>query len=335
MRFAVAILVAAGLLLLAASAGARRSASVVAPVSPGSLAVGLDGTLFVADDARNQILRRLPDGAFAVVAGNGKRGFSGDGGKAVDASLSGPGGMAVAADGTLYFADSGNNRVRAVSAHGTITTVAGNGRAGWTASGSAARSAPLLSPEDVAIGPGGRLYIADSGYSKVLRLERGGTLTRIAGVPRYEGVYGIRRAATRASADDANGLAFDAAGNLYLAGLSTKTLLMIDHAGVMRLPAGMTGFYPRGAGGLVTDAHGRVLAMDTQDIVAVSPAGIRTIDALGSRKIAGIKNFLPNGIAVSRDGTIYIDTDRGNGWSSRSAIVALVAGGRARTLWTG
>jgi DNA-binding beta-propeller fold protein YncE len=110
---------------------------------------------------------------------------------------------------------------------------------------------------------------------------------------------------------------------------------MIEPAGVMRLPAGMTGFYPRGAGGLVATADGHVLAMDTQDIVAVSPAGIRTIDALGSRKIAGVEHFLPDGIAVSPDGTIYVDTDRGNGWSNRGAIVALGAGGRVRVLWAG
>jgi hypothetical protein len=91
--------------------GHRAPAAPVAgtqPKTPGSLAVGHSGVLYVADDTRHQILERLPDGRFRIVAGNGTAGFSGDGGPAVDAEIDDPGGMAVAPDGTLYFADDVN-----------------------------------------------------------------------------------------------------------------------------------------------------------------------------------------------------------------------------------
>ncbi len=86
----------------------------IAPKRPEALALAPGGDLYIADDIRNQVLERLPDGRFRVVAGNGTTGYSGDGGPATEAEIDDPGGMAVSSDGTLYFADSGNDRVRAV-----------------------------------------------------------------------------------------------------------------------------------------------------------------------------------------------------------------------------
>lgn len=147
-------------------------AVVVWPEHPGALAVGPGGALYVADAGRQEILMRLPDGRFRVIAGTGRAGFSGDGGPALDAELRDPGGMAVSPNGTLYFADQGNNRVRAISPDGRITTVAGDGRFGWVTSGTRVLAAHIGSPNDVTLGPGGLLYIAASG--EVLRLDTGG-----------------------------------------------------------------------------------------------------------------------------------------------------------------
>jgi sugar lactone lactonase YvrE len=267
-----------------------------------------------------------------VVAGTGKRGFAGDGGLAVDAELASPAGMAVARDGTLYVADQGNNRVRAVSPAGMIRTVAGNGRSGWVPSGTLALAASVGSPNAVAIGPDGHLYVSAGAWGEVLRLERG-RLRRIAGIRGPEGVVGTGRPATHASVDGADGLAFDRAGNLYLAGFNTKTLLMVTPAGTMTLPAGTDGFYPGGNGGLATTADGSVLAMETQRIVRLTPHGIRTVFDFGHRRFEGISGFLPNGIAVARDGTIFVDTALGNGWTSTTALVAVSPGRRLRVLW--
>ena len=302
------------------------------PRQPGALALAADGGLYIADDGRDQILELLPSGRFKLVAGNGKRGFSGDGGRAVAAELNDPGGTAVAGDGSLYFADTANNRIRKVSPQGLITTVAGNGKGGWVRDGLPALSAPLLSPAAVAIARDGHVYIAASG--EVLRLGLDGTLTRVAGIrSRYAGVYGIGRPATEASDDGADGLAFDSAGNLYLAGFATKTLLMIDRRGRMRLPDGISGFYPRGFGGLVTTPDGRVVAISTQAIVELTPRGPKPIYTFTGRNAAGITGFLPAGVAVSANDVIYTDTGYGNGWSSGSAIVAITSAKHVHTLW--
>jgi DNA-binding beta-propeller fold protein YncE len=310
--------------------------ALVSPKRPAALAVAANGDLLLIDAGRDQILERVPSGRFKVFAGTGKLGFSGDGGPAIDAALSQPSAIAVAHDGSVYVADTGNNRIRKISRDGTITTVAGDGKGGWTRSGLRATHAPVASPSALAYGPDGRLYIVAGGWGEVLRLDRNGTLTRIAGIHgRYAGVYGLGHPATEASIDGANGLAFDAAGNLYLAGFNTKTLLMIDRHGIMRAPLGTKiGFYARGSGGLTTTPDGHVLAIETQDIVELSPQGEKTIYRFGHKGIAGITGFLPAGIATA-NGRVYTDTGFGNGWSSGSAILALdVAHHQAKVLWS-
>jgi sugar lactone lactonase YvrE len=303
------------------------------PVRPGALAVGRDGVLYVADQARHQILAMTAPGRFRVVAGTGKAGFSGDGGPAVNADLNAPAGMTVLRDGTLVFADSRSNRVRAISANGTIRTVAGDGRFGWVASGAAARAAPLGSPAAVTLGPAGRLYVALAGANEIVRLEGNGTLTRIAGNRRHAGIYGVGREAVAASPSGPNGLAFDRAGDLYIAGFNTKALLMIDRAGVMRHPDDDNGFYPRGDGGVTTAPDGRVIAINTRAVVSLTPVGEHAVFRFGNNSLRDSGSFVPNGIAIARDGSIYLDTYAGNGWTSRSAIVVISPGGRPRVLW--
>src|SRR5258708_2554855 len=95
------------------------------------------------------------NGIMTLFAGNARPGFSGDGGPAIDAQLSTPGGLAADGDGSIYIADAGNHRVRRVSAAGIITTVAGNGTPGHSGDGGPATGAELFgvgfSPAAVAI----------------------------------------------------------------------------------------------------------------------------------------------------------------------------------------
>jgi DNA-binding beta-propeller fold protein YncE len=302
-------------------------------VRPGALAVGPRGQVYVADDGLNQILQVLPGGRFKVIAGNGRRGYSGDGGPAIAAALNFPGGMTVTRGGTIYFADTGNNRVRAIWPSGTITTVAGTGQFGtWTAGGSAALHTSLAGPAAVAVSPGGCLYIADEGNSEILRLSRSGRLARVAGTRGAGGVTGIGRLAANASADGPDGLAFDRAGALYIAGRNTKQLLMISAGGRMRLPIGHTGFYPHGMGGLAAGPAG-VIAMNGQRVQEITHRGLRTLFDFSRDHPAGIRGFLPNGIAVGPDGAIYLDTDAGNGYSAKTALIEVRPGGQVRVLW--
>ena len=98
------------------------------------VAVDASGNVYAADSDNNLVVRFVPGGQMTVVAGNGIRGFSGDEGLATSASLNSPVGVAVDSAGNLYIADSGNNRIRQVS-KGIITTIAGNGNAGFSGDG--------------------------------------------------------------------------------------------------------------------------------------------------------------------------------------------------------
>jgi len=308
----------------------------VMPKRPGGLALAANGGLLLVDRQRDQILERLPDGAFRVFAGDGRVGFSGDGGPAVNAELGQPRAIAVGPDGSVYVADSSNNRIRRIARNGTINTVAGNGEVGWTPSGARALAAPVEFPDALTFDRSGRLYFT-VGAGEVVRLNTNGTLTKIAGVRGGNaGLYGVGRSATEASVDGANGLAFGRAGSLYLAGSNTKTLLMIDSSGIMRAPLGThTSFYPRAPAGLVTAPDGRVVAIDTQKIVELGSRGEKTLYSFSHKTFAGVSGFLPEGVAIGRNGLIYVDTYYGNGWSDGSAILSLsITQGRVRILWS-
>ncbi len=314
-------------------AAARAAAVNIRLVRPGALVVGPRGRLYIADSGRNQILQLLPAGGFTVVAGNGKAGFSGDGGRALHAELDLPRGMVIAPNGTLYFADTANNRIRAIAPDGIISTIAGNGKYGWVRNEAPARAATLLSPSSVSIGPDQRLYIANAGDNQVLRLETNRTLTQIAGNRHYAGVYGVGHRAVEASPDGPSGLAFDRARNLFIAGFNTKTLLMITPGGRMVLPMDLDGFYPRGTGGLVTGPNGHVIAMNGQSIVRLGTKGAQTILDLSQQRIDGVTGFLPNGLAIAPDSTIFTDTFAGNGYASKTALIRISPGGHIQVLW--
>lgn len=142
------------------------------------------GNLYFSADSR---IRRVDaeTGIITTVAGIGRRGMSGDGGPAIEAQIANPDGIAVAGDGTIYFTDSENHRVRKVDATtGIITTVAGLGYrevetssaeyhlpadkgGGFSGDGGPAADAMLLSPGAVVFGPDGKLYIADTGNDRI------------------------------------------------------------------------------------------------------------------------------------------------------------------------
>lgn len=101
-------------------------------------------------------------GEILTIAGDGTPAYSGDGGKATKAELHSPSGVAIGPNGNLYIADAGNNVVRMVNTVGTITTVAGNGTAGYSGDGGEATEAELNNPCGVRTDAAGDLYIADN-----------------------------------------------------------------------------------------------------------------------------------------------------------------------------
>ncbi len=137
--------------------------------------------LIVADANNNRIRKIYTTGTITTIAGTGVLGFSGDGGPALSAELDFPFGLVFDAVGNLYFTDLLNNRVRKIDTTGIITTVAGNGTAGYNGDGIPATAASLNNPRGIVLDSSGNLYIADTLNSRVRRVDTSGIITTFAG----------------------------------------------------------------------------------------------------------------------------------------------------------
>jgi RHS repeat-associated protein len=183
---------------------------------PKDVAVAPDGSFYIADYLNNRIRKVDRNGIISTVAGNGLNGYAGDGGPAVQAQLFRPSGLALAPDGSLYIADTANNRIRKLDGNGIISTVAGSGLAGYGGDGGMANQAKLSNPNKIALGPDGSLYIADSNNQRIRKVGNDGVITTVAGSGQagYEGDGGQ---ATLAKLNSPSALTVGADGSLYIA----------------------------------------------------------------------------------------------------------------------
>jgi sugar lactone lactonase YvrE len=183
---------------------------------PSGVAVDAQGNVYIADRNHARVRKVTPDGKISTIAGTGQVGpFKGDGGPATSATLSNPWSVAVDGQGNLYVADTSNQRVRKVSAVGTITTIAGTGTQGFSGDGGPATSARLHNPYGVAVDRQGNVYIADSENHRVRKVS-GGTITTIAGTG-SRGYSGEGGAATSAQLNWPWRVAVDGQGDVYIA----------------------------------------------------------------------------------------------------------------------
>jgi sugar lactone lactonase YvrE len=216
---------------------------------PESVAVDAYGDVYVADWGDNEIRRIAPNGTMTMVAGSGTACWAapscGDGAAAADAKLSFPQGIAVAADGTLYIADTADNEIRRVSPSGKITRFAGTGaecaQPPSCGDGGPATSAQLGAPAGVAVDVAGNVYIADTGDSEIRKVSRSGTISRVAGT----GVFcatapscGDGGPAIGAELNFPGGVAIDATGSLFIADGGDNEVRRVSTSGTITRVAG-------------------------------------------------------------------------------------------------
>jgi sugar lactone lactonase YvrE len=253
---------------------------------PSGLVFDAAGNLYIADRGDNQIIEVSPVGLVTTVAGTGEQGYSGDNGAATMAQLDSPSGVAVDAAGSLYIADTHNNRIRKVTS-GIITTIAGTGVAGFSGDSSAATSATLNLPSAIAVDAGGNLYIADTNNHRIRKVS-GTTIATVAGDG--EQLYLIDGVlATQAGLDSPSGIAVDALGNLYIGDTHNQRIRKVTQtSGLISTLAGNGTKSFSGDGGIASSAalatpRGVTAAADGSIYLADSDnQRIRNISASGT-----------------------------------------------------
>lgn len=149
--------------------------------NPAGVAVALDGTVYFTEATNHQIRKVGEDELLHRIAGNGQRGYSGDGGPAKDALLNGPTRIDFDTEGSLIVVDSDNHAIRKIDPQGIITTIAGTGQPGYSGDGGPAKAAQLSTPTDIALLDDGRMLIADSQNHVLRMIDAQGIITTLAG----------------------------------------------------------------------------------------------------------------------------------------------------------
>jgi sugar lactone lactonase YvrE len=250
--------------------------------SPQGLALDSANNLYIADTHNHRIRKlNLTTGTLTTIAGTGTPGFSGDNALATTAQLNLPTALAFDTNGNLYLADTGNHRIRKISATGIITTIAGTGTQGFSGDAGPATSATIDSPTGLALDAANDLYLADTHNHRVRRIDAAtGIITTIAGIgtPSFSG---DSTAATSATLALPHGLTIDANGNLYLADTANHRIRRIDAAtGIITTVAGDGTQAFSGDGGPAITA-----SLDTPRSTALSPSTLLTLADTGNQRI--------------------------------------------------
>ena len=289
-------------------------------------------------------------------AGNGAAGFAGDSGKAQDAQINFPLGLAIDQSGNVYIADQFNHRIRRIAPDGTITTVAGSGTQGSAGDDGPATSAQLNYPSGIAIDGSGALYITDTMNHVIRKVAVGGNITRIAGQRGLPGFVEKNAKGEFIDARDAQlnaptGIAMDSAGNIYFCDTRNHRVRKIGTDGKIQTIAGTGEKGETGDGGsaleaklnsptgVAVDAAGNVYIADQMNhrIRKVDTSGIiTTVAGTGLPGYSGngglatkAQLFYPCCIALDAQGNLFI-ADRTNNRVRRvdaaAGTISLAAG---------
>ena len=299
------------------------------------------GVLYIVDTGNHRIRKVDSEGIITTVAGIGFSGFSGDEGPAVRARLSYPTDVFIDRFENIYIADPGNRRIRKVDASGVITTVAGSGRWGFSGDGGPAVFARLNSPTAVFKAASGDLYVADSGNSRVRKVDPAGIISTMAGNGTMA-FSGDGNQATHASLFFPNDIWMDDQGNLLISDGDNHRIRKVDQNGSIATVAGYgidehRHMHFSGDGGLASNALLSFTAgvfVDRWNNIYISDSSnhrVRRVDRLGIiSTIAGdgykgergygrftrdgipateASLSYPRGVSVDRFGHLYVADD--------------------------
>ena len=235
---------------------------------------GPDGNIWFCEYTGQRVRKVSKDGKITNIAGNGKKGYSGDGGPAVDATFNLPHEIRFDKKGDLYIVDMVNNAVRKVDMKtGIISTIAGTGKPGYSGDGGQANKAQLKSPHSIQFDQAGDLYICDIGNHVIRKIDmKTGIISTFAGT----GKPGVTPDNSPLDGTPINGprsLDLDSQGNLWLATREGNQVFRID-------PKQRKIYHIAGTGKAGFTGHG------------------------GPAKQANLSG--PKGIAVGPDGNIYL-----------------------------
>jgi len=285
------------------------------------------GNMYIADQYNNRIRMVTTSGIINTVAGSSTQGYSGDGGAATAAKLASPHSIASDAAGNLYIADYNNHCIRMVNTVGVISTIAGTGIHGYSGDGAAATTAQLYYPSGVAVDISGNLYIVDTQNNRVRKVNTAGIISTVAGngTQSYSGDFGQ---ATTAELDLPGGIAFDAAGNYYIADYNNARIRKVNTLGIITTVAGSGGFNYSGDGGQATNAglnfptgvtldasgniyiadqyNNRIRKVNTTGIIStIAGNGTASYSGDGAQATSANLNY-PTGVACDATGNLYI-----------------------------
>jgi uncharacterized protein (TIGR03437 family) len=295
------------------AAGDGGPASVAQLFEPEAIVFDSSGNLYVADSRNNRIRKISPGGIITTIAGTGAAGFSGDGGRATNAELRLPSGVAIDLKRNLYIADTGNHRIRKVNPDGIIATIVGTGIGAFAGDGGPAVMAELSSPAGLTIDESGNLYVADAGNHRIRRVGANGVITTVAGKGICDGYcadIGDGGLAIQASLVAPQGVAIDSRGRLIIADTENWRIRAVDENGVITTIAGPGSGASAGVDripakeidmlrirSVVAEADGSIL-VPAGAIWRVTPDGLATSIAKGG--------YYGSQIAADAHGNLYL-----------------------------
>ena len=303
--------------------------------APTGVAVDLAGNIYIAEKANSRI-RKVAVGSniISTIAGNGTVGYSGDGGTANNAQLNNPSGVTIDGAGNIYIADAGNHCIRKVAANiGVISTIAGNGIAGYSGDGGAAITAMLHNPSGVAVDLSGNVYIADLINNRIRKVTAGsGVINTIAGggICPSGSFCGDGGPASLASLYTPMCVSIDGFGNIYIADTGNNRIRVISaETGIINtvVGTGIVGFYGDGGQstaaelhnpyGVAVDNYGNIYISDNvNNRIRFVTAGTELITTIAGRGIGSYSGdggaatsaelHNPYGIAIDAAGNVYV-----------------------------